>query len=89
MLMSFALGGVAQEQTDPARNAAMVTIGVAGNVLYVTDAPVGSEVVIMNMLGERVFCDTTKREKEAFDLNLRNGFYIVKVGTLLKRIIVK
>ncbi|MBO4806678.1 MAG: T9SS type A sorting domain-containing protein [Paludibacteraceae bacterium] len=89
MSMSLCLGNVmAQEQTDQTKSLT-VSVSMADNILYVTGAPIGSEIVIMNMLGERVYQGSTKNEKESFDLNLRNGFYIVKVGNVLKRIIIK
>lgn len=89
MTLTLGLGiAVAQEPADQAKNAA-VSVSVADKVLYINGATAGTEIVIMNMLGDRVFQSTTKSDKETLDLNLRNGFYIVKVGTALKKIIIK
>lgn len=89
MSLTLGLCGVsAQEQAEQTK-ASTVSVSMADNILYINGAPLGSEVVIMNMLGERVYQSSTKNEKETLDLNLRNGFYIVKVGNVLKRIIIK
>lgn len=91
ILISMTLGlcgATAQEPAEPTK-ATELTVSMADNILYVIGAPMGSELVIKNMLGEKVYQNTTKNEKDTFYLNLKSGFYIVKVGNTLKKVIIK
>ena len=67
-----------------------ISISVFNNKLYVLRAPENSCVEIRNMLGEKIFeTRISNPEKEEFYLNLKKGFYIVKIGNVLQRILIK
>jgi len=72
------------------RNGAEISISVFNNRLYVFNAPENSYLEIRNMLGEKVYeSSVSNTDKEEFYLNLRKGFYIVKLGNTLQRIVIK
>jgi hypothetical protein len=67
-----------------------ISISVYNSKLYVFRARENSCVEIRNMLGEKIFeARISNSEKEEFYLNLKKGFYIVKIGNLLQRILIK
>ncbi len=69
---------------------AEISISVFNNRLYVFNAPENSYLEIRNMLGEKVYeTAVNNTDKEEFYLNLKKGFYIVKLGNTLQRIIIK
>jgi hypothetical protein len=69
---------------------AEISISVFNNRLYVFNAPENSYLEIRNMLGEKVYeSSVNNTEKEEFYLNLKKGFYIVKLGNTLQRIVIK
>ena len=80
-----------QTNLDPdSRKGAEISISVFGNKLYILNAPENSYLEIRNMLGEKVFESAiSNTDKEEFYLNLKKGFYIVKLGNTLQRIVIK
>ena len=67
-----------------------ISISVFNNKLYVLNAPENSQLEIRNMLGEKVYESSIgNTDKEEFYLNLKKGFYIVKIGNTLQRIVIK
>lgn len=66
-----------------------ISISVFNNTLYVINAAENSYLEIRNMLGEKVFESYINSDKEEFYLNLKKGFYIIKIGDILQRIIIK
>ena len=77
-----------QAQKD-AQKETEISVSVTSNRIYIFNAVQGSEFVIKNMLGEKVIKGTIKNEKDTYDLNLNSGFYIIQVGDVLKRVIIK
>ena len=76
-------------ESDSKRNAE-ISISVFNNKLYVLNAPENSYLEIRNMLGEKVYESSIyNTDKEEFYLNLKKGFYIVKLGNTLQRIVIK
>jgi len=72
------------------KNGAEISISVFNNRLYVLNAPENSSLEVRNMLGEKVFeSSVSNTQKEEFYLNLKKGFYIVKLGNTLQRIVIK
>ena len=65
------------------------TISVYENVLYVSHAPENARVEVKNMLGENVLVEKVKQPQQKFELNLKKGFYIVRVEDVLQRIVIK
>ncbi len=70
------------ERTAPA-------VSVADNYLYLSDAKAGTKVVVMNMLGVTVLSFEMTSDNEKIALNLKKGFYVVKIGNLVQRFVVK
>ena len=67
-----------------------ISISVFNNKLYILNAPENSYLEIRNMLGEKVYeSPINNTDKEEFYLNLKKGFYIVKLGNTLQRIVIK
>ena len=76
-------------ESDSKKNAE-ISISVFNNKLYILNAPEHSHLEIRNMLGEKVYeASINNTEKEVFYLNLRKGFYIVKLENMLQRIVIK
>jgi hypothetical protein len=72
------------------KKSAEISISVFNNKLYVLNAPENSYLEIRNMLGEKVYeSSVNNTDKEEFYLNLKKGFYIVKLGNTLQRIVIK
>ena len=72
------------------RTGAEISISVFYNKLYILNAPENSYLEIRNMLGEKVYeSPVNNTDKEEFYLNLKKGFYIVKLGNTLQRIVIK
>jgi hypothetical protein len=67
-----------------------ISISVFNNKLYILNAPENSSLEIRNMLGEKVHgASIGNTDKEELYLNLKKGFYIVKIGNTLQRIVIK
>jgi hypothetical protein len=72
------------------RKSAEISISVFNNKLYILHAPENSYLEIRNMLGEKVYeSSISNTDKEELYLNLKKGFYIVKLGNTLQRIVIK
>ena len=66
-----------------------ITIGVYNNILYILTAKENEKVDIMNMLGENVLSYLIKSQEERIQLDLKKGFYVVKVNDKVQRIVIK
>jgi hypothetical protein len=66
-----------------------VSINVFNSKLYIDNAPENALLEIRNMLGEKVFETKINSEKEEIYLDLKKGFYIVKIENTLQRIVIK
>ena len=66
-----------------------ITIGVYNNILYILNAKEYEKVDIMNMLGENVLSYLIKSQEERIQLDLKKGFYVVKVNDKVQRIVIK
>ena len=64
-------------------------VSVIENQLYVANVQENTVVEVKNMLGENVRTFRMKSKVERFDLNLKKGFYIVRIENFLHRIVVK
>ncbi len=65
------------------------SINVADNCLYLSGVPAGTKVTVMNMLGVSVLTFETTSDSEKIPLNLRKGFYVVKIDNLVQRFVIK
>lgn len=64
-------------------------MSVADNYLYLSDVKAGTKVTVMNMLGVSVLSFEMTSDSEKIALNLKKGFYVVKIGNLVQRFVVK
>lgn len=65
-----------------------VEIALRGNVLRIVGAN-GMDVKIYNLAGVCVMAFKVEGNDRHYDLNLRKGCYIVKVGTTARKVFVK
>lgn len=66
-----------------------ININFLNGKLTVENAPVNSAVEIFSMLGVSVFHDVVLEPKQFFLLDLKKGYYIVKLAGTTKKISVK
>ncbi|MCQ2226148.1 MAG: T9SS type A sorting domain-containing protein [Paludibacteraceae bacterium] len=64
-------------------------VSVADNIMYLTGVKEGTKVEVMNMLGVSVVTFETSSDNDVVSLNLRKGFYVVKIGNLVQRFVIK
>ncbi|MBP5423556.1 MAG: T9SS type A sorting domain-containing protein [Paludibacteraceae bacterium] len=66
-----------------------IKIAVYENYLYVSNVSEGTMLVVKNMLGENVLSVRLNSSSEKIALDLKKGFYIVRVENELQRIVIK
>lgn len=68
-------------------------IGVAvyqkGKILQLQNAPAGEKLEVLSIVGVRVFEKRIESSNQEFQLDLPKGYYIVKIGTIVRKISVK
>lgn len=87
-LMAQDLNEIELESVEPSKELP-ISIAVYNNTLYIVNAKENEVVSIMNMLGENVMTCVINSQDERIQLNLKKGFYIVKVSEKIQRIIIK
>lgn len=65
-----------------------VTISVSENILHVTGAA-GQVLQLYNVAGVCVMTFKIEGSDKRYDLNLPKGFYIVKVGKVVRKVAIK
>lgn len=65
-----------------------VTISVSENILHVTGAA-GQVLQLYNVAGVCVMTFKIEGADKRYDLNLPKGFYIVKVGKVVRKVAIK
>ena len=66
-----------------------VSIFMKGNTLQLQNVNVGDKVEILSIVGVRVFLKKTESTNQDFELDLPKGYYIVKIGTIVRKISIK
>lgn len=66
-----------------------ININYLNGKLSIESAPINSSVEIFSMLGVSVFHDIIFESKQYFLLDLKKGYYIVKIAGTTKKISVK
>ena len=67
-----------------------VSVVYSSNKLTIEGAPENTTVEVSNMLGVKVFITkTTNQYKNEYTVSFSKGFYIVRVGSDVKRIVVR
>lgn len=66
-----------------------VVVSVADNCMYLSGVKEGTRVEVVNMLGVSVLTFETSMDNEKVSLNLRKGFYVVRIGNLVQRFVIR
>lgn len=77
-----------QEKSKEAEKSAP-SISFYGGQIFISNVPENSSVEVKNMLGENVLVFRMTSTEGRFSVDLKRGFYIVRVGDYLQRIVVK
>ena len=80
-------GEVRDEQL--AGNVSEIKISYSNNYLYLSGVKEGTKVEVMNMLGVPVFSAETSEPNEKISLDLKKGFYVVRVENIIQRIVIR
>lgn len=93
-LMLFAFGLTANSQQ--AQNKTMVEefvsdvrITIAANKLIVENVPKDGMFEVFSIVGVKVYGEKIKAGTNEYTLNLPKGYYIVKIGDIVKKIAVR
>jgi len=60
-----------------------------GNILQLQNATIGDKLEILSIVGARVLQKKIENTNQEFVLDLPKGYYIVKIGTVVRKISVK
>ncbi len=66
-----------------------VSIVLKNKTLTVTNIKSGDKIEILNILGVKVLEKRTDKTTAEFQLELQHGYYIVKVGSVVRKISLK
>ena len=82
-------GNEVREEQQQAGKANTISISFSGNYLYLSGVKEGTKVEVMNMLGVPVLSVETSKDDEKISLDLKKGFYVVRVENIIQRIVIK
>ncbi|MBR3519699.1 MAG: T9SS type A sorting domain-containing protein [Paludibacteraceae bacterium] len=82
-------GNEVREEQQQAGKANAIAISFSGNYLYLSGVKEGTKVEVMNMLGVPVLSVETSNDDEKISLDLKKGFYVVRVENIVQRIVIK
>lgn len=82
-------GNEVREEQQQAGKANAISISFSGNYLYLSGVKEGTKVEVMNMLGVPVLSVETTNDDEKISLDLKKGFYVVRVENIVQRIVIK
>ncbi|MEA4841386.1 MAG: hypothetical protein ABFC90_12085 [Bacteroidales bacterium] len=66
-----------------------VSVFLKGKTLQLQNAVVGEKLEVLSIVGVRVFDKKIESSNQEFQLGLPKGYYIVKMGTVVRKISVK
>lgn len=93
LLFSFGLEDIsAQDQSRGVvmqENVPEIKIKVSDNRLIIENLPKDDVLEIFNIMGVKVYTQRVKAGTNEYPINLPKGFYIIRVGTITKKIAVK
>lgn len=86
----FALDDFTDRQQNTEESTNDIYVSYLNGKLNIENAPLNSQVEIFSMLGVSIFQTTITEPKQYFLVELKKGYYIVKVGnSVTKKISVK
>lgn len=66
-----------------------VSIYQKGTILQLQNATVGEKIQVLSIVGVRVFEKRIESSNQEFQLDLPKGYYIVKIGNVVRKISIK
>jgi len=66
-----------------------VSVLLKGKILQLQNAVVGEKLEVLSIVGVKVFDKKIESSNQEFQLGLPRGYYIVKIGTVVRKISVK
>lgn len=78
-----------EKVSTPVSQEQAISIILKGKTLQIQNVKTGDKIEILNILGVRVLEKRTDSTYVEIQLDLPQGYYIVKVGTLVRKISVK
>ncbi len=64
-------------------------LSVVDNVLYVKNAPIGSTIEIITIVGNKVHEIELKSRESSYQLNLPKAIYIFKLNGVVRKFVIK
>lgn len=94
ILLGFAIGKnrlQAQDKIAVEKNQKTFQINVIQNKLIIENLPKGKEgtLEIFSIVGIKIYSEKVKSGTSEYSINLPKGYYIVKIGNIVKKIAVK
>ncbi len=77
------------EKSERAATKSGLNVSYYNGSLYISNANEHAKVEVKNMLGENVAVAVLKSSDARIDLDLKRGFYIVRIENFLQRIVVR
>ena len=66
-----------------------VLIVASGNVITVKNAPLHTMMTVYNIVGQKVATFKITSQETSFTLNVSKGYYIVKIGTIVRKVVIR
>ncbi|HPW70862.1 MAG: T9SS type A sorting domain-containing protein [Bacteroides graminisolvens] len=78
-----------EKKTETAQPDAEIVITYSGNELSVKNVTPGSSIDIYTVFGVKVLSIPSESANKETDLNLPKGYYLVRVGNVVKKLVIK
>lgn len=86
----FAQSAQTKKEKEVVEEAASIQANVVNNILQIKNAPIGSRVEIISVVGNKVKDFEMKYNSASFDLSfLPKGIYIFKIEGIVRKFIIK
>ena len=79
----------AEKVVAPATTETTLSVILSGKNLQLQNATVGEKMEVLSIVGVRLVDKKVESSNQSFTLELPKGYYIVKVGTAVRKISVK
>ncbi|MBP1616224.1 MAG: hypothetical protein H6Q14_51 [Bacteroidetes bacterium] len=64
-------------------------ISITGNKIYIQNLPTGGKLQVFSVLGVSVAIIEVKAGSGEYNINLPKGYYIVKIGDVVRKVAIK
>jgi len=93
LLAFFTIAPLAAQKTEKVVAAAApettLSVILTGKILQLQNATVGEKMEVLSIVGVRVVDKKIESSNQTFTLELPKGYYIVKIGTAVRKISMK